>query len=62
MKIVGEYIADEDIVWLIRQFLFNTPGMGLPLGNLTSQLLVNVYMKVDQFVKHKLKQSTTPLR
>ena len=28
---------------------------GLPLGNLTSQLLVNIYMnKFDQFVKHKL--------
>lgn len=32
------------------------PGVGLPLGNLTSQLLVNIYMnKFDQFVKHKLK-------
>jgi len=30
--------------------------IGLPLGNLTSQLLVNVYMnEFDQFVKHKLK-------
>jgi retron-type reverse transcriptase len=30
--------------------------VGLPLGNLTSQLLVNVYMnEFDQFVKHKLK-------
>ena len=30
---------------------------GLPLGNLTSQLLVNIYMnKFDQFVKHRLKQ------
>jgi RNA-directed DNA polymerase len=30
---------------------------GLPLGNLTSQLLVNIYMnKFDQFVKHELKQ------
>ena len=29
---------------------------GLPLGNLTSQLLVNVYMnEFDQYVKHKLK-------
>jgi RNA-directed DNA polymerase len=29
---------------------------GLPLGNLTSQLLVNIYMnRFDQFVKHKLK-------
>ncbi len=28
---------------------------GLPLGNLTSQLFVNIYMnEFDQFVKHKL--------
>ncbi len=31
-------------------------GVGLPLGNLTSQLFANVYMNVfDQWVKHKLK-------
>lgn len=31
-------------------------NIGLPLGNLTSQLFVNVYMnQFDQFVKHKLK-------
>jgi hypothetical protein len=30
--------------------------IGLPLGNLTSQLFVNIYMnQFDQFVKHKLK-------
>ncbi|MFA7653878.1 MAG: reverse transcriptase/maturase family protein [Candidatus Magasanikbacteria bacterium] len=30
-------------------------GVGLPLGNLTSQLFANVYMNVfDQFVKHQL--------
>jgi len=30
--------------------------IGLPLGNLTSQLFVNIYMnKFDQFMKHKLK-------
>ena len=30
--------------------------MGLPLGNLTSQLLVNIYMnEFDQFIKHKIK-------
>jgi RNA-directed DNA polymerase len=35
----------------------NTNTTGLPLGNLTSQLLVNIYMnKFDQFVKHQLKQ------
>lgn len=32
------------------------PGIGLPLGNLTSQLLVNIYMnEFDQFVKHSLR-------
>lgn len=32
------------------------PGIGLPLGNLTSQLLVNIYLnEFDQFVKHGLK-------
>jgi len=31
-------------------------GVGLPLGNLTSQLLVNIYMnQFDQFMKHELK-------
>ena len=31
-------------------------GRGLPLGNLTSQLLVNIYMnEFDQFVKRELK-------
>ncbi len=30
--------------------------VGLPLGNLTSQLLVNIYMnEFDQYVKHKMK-------
>ena len=33
-----------------------TGAKGLPLGNLTSQLLVNIYMnEFDQYVKHMLK-------
>jgi len=58
-KSLKEYISDEDIVWLLNEVIdsFNTkPNIGLPLGNLTSQLFVNVYMnKFDQFMKHKLK-------
>ena len=31
-------------------------GMGIPIGNLTSQLFANIYLnEFDQFVKHKLK-------
>ncbi len=58
--IVMRYIEDEDICWLLDQIIgsFHSTqlGKGLPLGNLTSQLLVNIYMnEFDQYVKHKLK-------
>ncbi len=59
-EILRTYIADEDTLWLmgrvIDSFSSGKPGKGLPLGNLTSQLLVNVYMnEFDQFAKHNLK-------
>jgi len=59
--ILVKYITDQDLLWLFGQVIdsFNTPGkmgIGLPLGNLTSQLLVNIYMnEFDQFVKRSLK-------
>jgi hypothetical protein len=48
------------MLWLLGEVIdsFHTEGKagtGLPLGNLTSQLLVNVYMnEFDHFVKRKL--------
>lgn len=33
-------------------------GMGMPIGNLTSQMIANLYLnELDQFVKHKLRVS-----
>lgn len=59
MRLLGEHISDEGILWLLREVIgsfYVAPGRGLPLGNLTSQLFVNVYMNVlDQFIKHQLK-------
>lgn len=60
MDILRSRIFDQNILALIGRvvssFSSTTPGKGLPLGNLTSQLLVNIYMnEFDQFVKHKLK-------
>lgn len=61
MNILEKYIGDQDAIWLCGRIIdsFNTkekPGVGLPLGNLTSQLLVNIYMnEFDQFIKRKLK-------
>ena len=59
-EIIKEYIPEQNIVWLISEiissFYSTKEGVGLPLGNLTSQLLVNVYMnRFDQFVKHRVK-------
>ena len=64
-NILAKHIQDKDILWLLDQVIdsFSTNSargvlakVGLPLGNLTSQLLVNVYMnEFDQFVKRELK-------
>lgn len=66
LSILQEYIPDQDIIWLLQNIIesFETEilrptqndKIGLPLGNLTSQLFANVYMnRFDQWVKHKLK-------
>ncbi len=60
MNILWRRIPDKNILWLIRSVVESFSsirlGVALPLGNLTSQLLVNIYMNdFDQFVKHKLK-------
>src|SRR2546430_2057658 len=60
-------MLESDTLWLLHNIIdsFHTKNQiyaiadmwkGLPLGNLTSQLLVNVYMnEFDQWVKHRLK-------
>jgi len=59
--ILAGYVDDPDLLWLFGRVIdsFETPArpsVGLPLGNLTSQLLVNIYMnEFDQFVKRGLK-------
>ena len=70
LGIVHTYISDERINALIAKVVcsFHSPISlastavqasvirGLPLGNLTSQLLVNIYLnEFDRFVKHMLK-------
>ncbi|MBI2012906.1 MAG: hypothetical protein HYS88_00420 [Candidatus Colwellbacteria bacterium] len=61
-NILRKYISDGNIMRLLTEvigsFSSTRKGMSLPLGNLTSQLFVNIYMnELDQFVKHRLKAS-----
>lgn len=54
-NILKKHIHDVDILWLLDQVIDSFPK-GLPLGNVTSQLLINVYMnEFDQFLKRELK-------
>ncbi len=62
MNILASTISDLRLLALLREIVksFSSepsrPGIGLPLGNLTSQLFVNMYMNgFDQFVKHRLR-------
>lgn len=60
MKIVRGFIPNDRIIALIAgvvsSFDSDIRNKGLPLGNLTSQLFVNIYMnEFDQFVKNILK-------
>lgn len=61
LEILTKRVADQDILWLLSEIIgsFHTlkkEHVGLPLGNLTSQLFANIYLnELDQFVKHQLK-------
>jgi len=60
LGIIGKRIKDEQIISLITTILQNhktkTQGIGMPLGNLTSQFFANIYLaELDNFVKHGLK-------
>ena len=60
IKIIRRKIKDENIIWLIKQILNNfdseIKGIGMPLGNYTSQFFANIYLnELDYFVKHELK-------
>ena len=51
--IIARKINDKDILWLIEEILNSTPGPGLPIGNLLSQLFANVYLhELDHYIKN----------
>jgi len=55
LGLINSKIDDEDAIWLIEKIIKSFP-IGLPLGNVTSQLFANAYLnELDQFIKHELK-------
>ena len=57
MDIVTKKIHDRKILRLLRKIVFSLPGgKNLPIGNLTSQWMGNLYLtELDLFIKHNLK-------
>ncbi len=58
LDVLSKRIKDKDVMWLLERIIRNggRARKGLPIGNLTSQFLANVYLDVfDQFVKNTLK-------
>ncbi len=58
-SLLKEHIDNVNTNWLLEEVIdsFQTKSQkGLPLGNLTSQLLVNIYLnELDQYIKRVLK-------
>jgi len=55
LLIIRGKIKDNNMFFLTKEIIASFP-VGLPLGNVTSQLFANIYLnKLDQFIKQKLK-------
>ncbi|MCX6735181.1 MAG: RNA-directed DNA polymerase [Candidatus Peregrinibacteria bacterium] len=60
LKILSFRIKDSTTLNLLKEiiFSFNSTGggkIGMPIGNLTSQIFANIYLnELDRFVKHEL--------
>mgnify|MGYP001612380768 FL=1 len=59
LSLLAKHIRDERILWLLQNVIESfhaTPGKGLPLGNLTSQLFCNIYLnEFDHYAKQVFK-------
>lgn len=60
LKLLHKTVKDESSLCLIETIIRSfhcegSPGKGLPIGNLTSQIFTNIYLdELDQFIKHEL--------
>jgi len=60
-NILSQKIHDPDLITLLDEIIgsYHTEGLpkvGMPIGNLTSQLFANIYLNpLDQYLKHELK-------
>lgn len=62
-RLLRRKIADKKVLLLLDEIIDSysepdTPGIGIPIGNLTSQLFANIYLDaLDQHVKCRLREA-----
>ena len=53
---IRKYVHDPDVLWLVDMIIDSTEGVGIPIGNQSSQLFAILYLSgVDHFVKEQLR-------
>lgn len=45
MSILKRSIEDKDVLWIIEEIIYSNKTPGLPIGNYTSQMFANVYLR-----------------
>jgi len=51
-RLVEKKIKDQKLLNLLRTLIFTGAGIGIPIGNLTSQLFANIYLdRLDHYLK-----------
>lgn len=61
LTLIGKKVGNDASMSLVKEVIESfhcegTPGKGLPIGNLTSQVFTNIYLnELDQFIKHALR-------
>jgi len=59
INLVKRKVKDKNVLWLIDIIIDSyeiSPAIGIPLGNITSQLFANIYLdELDKFIKQELK-------
>jgi hypothetical protein len=62
LGLLEKKLGDTEMMWLVEKVVRSfsgpgTPGVGMPIGNLTSQIFANIYLsELDYFAKHTLRE------
>lgn len=53
---IRRYVHDPDVLWLVDMIVDSTEGVGIPIGNQSSQIFALLYLSgMDHFVKEQLR-------